>query len=161
MKQDEKNIMFTLTKKLKFILISALYGMMISFPAVAEDIEIYTTSGSTGSAVQANVLFVLDTSGSMDSLVSTRAPYNPATDYSGGNGCYDNNRVYAIIDPYDFLYTNSNGETNAEILCGFSTNGFNTYVRQVNRTAVVCDAANSLDTTGFYTVMITGIAVWR
>lgn len=151
MKQDEKNIMFTLTKKLKFILISALYGMMISFPAVAEDIEIYTTSGSTNSAVQANVLFVLDTSGSMDTLVSTRAPYNPATDYSGGNACYSNNRVYALKDPYDFLATDPWGTTNAEILCGYNTNSFNFYVRQVNRAAVVCDAANSLDTTGFYT----------
>ncbi len=151
MKQDERNIMFTLTKKLKLTLISALYGMMVSFPAVAEDIEIYTSSSSTSSSSQANVLFVLDTSGSMDTLVSTRAPYNPATDYSGGNACYDNNRVYAIIDPYDFLYAGSNGVTNAEVLCSFSTNGFNTYVRQVNRTAVVCDAADSLDTTGFYT----------
>jgi len=143
--------MFTLTKKLKFTLVGALYGMMVSFPAVAEDIEIYTTTGSTSSATQANVLFVLDTSGSMDTLVSTREPYNPATDYSGGNGCYDNNRVYAIIDPYDFLYANFWGTTNAEILCTFSTGGFNVYVRQVNRTAVVCSAASSLDTTGFYT----------
>jgi type IV pilus assembly protein PilY1 len=143
--------MYTLTKKLKFTLISVLYGMMISYPAVAEDIEIYTTSGSTNSTTQANVLFVLDTSGSMDTQVITREAYNPSTDYSGGNACYNNTRVYALKDPYDFLTTNFWGQTNAEVLCGFSSGSFNYYVSQVNRTAVVCDAASSLDSTGFYT----------
>ncbi len=143
--------MFTLTKKLKFTVVSALYGMMVSFPAVAEDIEIYTTSGSTNSNAQANVLFVLDTSGSMDTQVITREPYNPTADYSGGNACYDNSQVYALRDPYDFLTTNAWGETNAEILCGFDQNSFDFFVSRVNRTAVVCDAARSLDSTGFYT----------
>ena len=86
--------MFKLPAKLKISLISIVYGVMVSFPAVADDIEIYTSAGPTTSTNQANVLFVLDTSGSMGNPVVTRAPYDPTTDYSGGGACYDNNRVY-------------------------------------------------------------------
>ena len=136
--------MFKLPAKLKISLISILYGVMVSFPAVADDIEIYTSAGSTTSTTQANVLFVLDTSGSMGNPVVTRPDYDPTTDYSGGSACYNNNRVYTM--PY--------GADNAWIHCdpwwSWWYGNVNS-LSQVNRPAVVCDAASSLDVTGFYT----------
>jgi len=136
--------MFKLPAKLKISLVSILYGVMVAFPVVAEDIEIYTSAGTTSSTTQANVLFVLDTSGSMSNPVYTRAAYDPTVDYSGGTGCYDNNRVYTL--PY--------GINNAWKHCDWRLSrryGNEASLSQVDRPAVVCDAARSLDVTGFYT----------
>jgi len=150
-------IMFTLPKKIKYLLISSLYGMMISLPAVAEDIEIYKSSGATTTTTQPNIMFVLDTSGSMSTLVSTRADYDPAGTYTDPDACYDNNQVYVIRSGFDFLATNSSGETNAELICQFFSFGdsnFNYYTRRFNDSAMKCDAANSLNGTGFFTGVI-------
>ncbi|HED35095.1 MAG TPA: pilus assembly protein PilY [Gammaproteobacteria bacterium] len=144
MNRFEEITMFKLPAKLKISLISLLYGMMVSVPAVADDIEIYTSAGATTTSNQANVLFVLDTSGSMGNPVVTRPPYDPTTDYSGGGACYNNNRVY--IMPY--------GADNAWIHCDPWWSwwyGTEASLSQVKRPAVVCDAAGSLDVTGFYT----------
>lgn len=52
--------------------------------AHAEDIEVYVGSGGDLGGVQPNILFVIDTSGSMQEIVSqTQDPYNPALTYSG------------------------------------------------------------------------------
>ena len=132
------------------MLLSTVYGMSITVPAVADDIEIYTTAGSITQQTQPNVLFVLDTSGSMGSTVMTRDPYDPATTYVAP-GCYDSTRVY--LQPQ--------GSNNAHRHCnGGSSTGWGWWRRtytavsnlgQANRTAVVCDAAKSLDSTGYFT----------
>ena len=56
--------------------------LWISVPALAEDIEIYVGGNLTQEAVTPNILFIVDTSGSMDSDVTTQETYNPAFDYS-------------------------------------------------------------------------------
>jgi len=150
-------IMFTLPKKLKYILISSLYGMMVSLPAVAEDIEIYKTSGATSITTQPNIMFVLDTSGSMNTQVDERADYVPSTTYAGTNGCYQEDQVYVIRSGYDFLSTNSSGVTNAEIICdifNFGDGDFNYYTRRFNDSAMTCGSASSLDPVGYFTGVI-------
>lgn len=92
--QFEEIIMLKLIKKLKYSLFAVLYGMMISVPVVADDIEIYTSAGTTSATSQANVLFVLDTSGSMGTTVQTRDDFDPSLSYAGGLGCYKEDRVY-------------------------------------------------------------------
>jgi len=49
-------------------------------PAVADDSEVFNSSSFTGDAVQPNVLFIMDTSGSMDTEVTV---YDPAVTYDG------------------------------------------------------------------------------
>ncbi|PCJ85404.1 MAG: hypothetical protein COA54_11140 [Thiotrichaceae bacterium] len=150
-------IMFTLPKKIKYLLISLLYGMMVSMPAVAEDIEIYKSSGATTTSTQPNIMFVLDTSGSMGTLVSTRADYDPLGTYNDADACYDEGQVYVIRSGFDFLSTNGSGETNAELICQFFSFGdsdFNYYTRRFNDSAMTCDAASSLNGTGFFTGVI-------
>ena len=135
--------MLKLPENIKLMLLGMVYGMMVTVPAVADDIEIYTTAGSTTITTKANVLFVLDTSGSMGTNVTTQPPYDPTVDYSGGNGCYDENRVYGL--PYGLRY--------APWHCNWYSNWYGRAadLSQVNDSAVVCDAAASLATTGFYT----------
>ncbi len=137
--------MLKLTDKIQLILVSALIGILVSAPVFADDTEIYSTASTLTQKTQPNVLFVLDTSGSMNDPTQSRPVYKPSTDYSGGSGCYDKNKVYAIIPPYSLVSSN-----NAQILCTFSSQGFDYYVTQVNRSAVKCKAADTLDATGSY-----------
>lgn len=144
--------MDTLSKKLIYTLAGMFYGMMVSLPAVAEDIEIYTTAATASSITQANVLFVLDTSGSMAAAVIDREPYNPAANYSGGDACFDESRAYFLRhNSVSFLTTDRSGKTYAEYFCdGNSWLGGMT--RSFSGSAVACSGANAaLTNTGFFT----------
>lgn len=73
--------------------ISILAGLLIVGSAQADDVEIYTGTDALG--VNPNVLFVLDTSGSMGGEVDV-STYDPAVDYTipaGEDECVDD-RVY-------------------------------------------------------------------
>jgi type IV pilus assembly protein PilY1 len=62
---------------------AALLVTLAGGPAAADDTEIFTGTPSSVSAARPNILFIFDTSGSMDSNVVTQVPYSPATTYSG------------------------------------------------------------------------------
>ena len=63
--------------------LGALIGATAAFPAHAEDIEIYVGLNGGQSAVKPNVLFVIDTSGSMGSAVTVIEEYDPGRTYPG------------------------------------------------------------------------------
>jgi type IV pilus assembly protein PilY1 len=62
--------MSTFIRKFRHVATGAVLATFVSLPVVAEDSEIYVSAG-TGIEAQPNVLFVIDTSGSMGSDVST------------------------------------------------------------------------------------------
>src|SRR5882762_9639906 len=96
--------------------------------ALADDSEIFTGSSSAGA--QPNILFILDTSGSMASPVTTQAAYNPATTYAGSCSTA---QVY-------FQASGGSTPSGCSGLSSFST------------TYQTCQAAvNSLVDPGFYT----------
>ncbi len=69
-----------------WLLAGLLYGAAAGSPLLAEDTEIYVGLASTQSGAQPNVLFVIDTSGSMNSKVTITAPtpsYDPSVVYPG------------------------------------------------------------------------------
>lgn len=66
-------------------------GIFVGLPAVADDTEIYMSQAAKKGA-KANVLFILDTSGSMDTLEDTTLTYDPNTTYPS-LGC-DPDRIY-------------------------------------------------------------------
>lgn len=71
-------------------------GTLVGATAMADDTEIYTNTDSLG--VNPNILFVIDTSSSMDAEVEISS-YDPGTDYAAPNGsaeCQDD-RIYARI----------------------------------------------------------------
>jgi len=76
-------------------LASAALGASLSAlalaPLQADDTEIYVGGNNGLSGVKSNLLFILDTSGSMASRVVTQEPYDPATTY---RGCFSSNRIY-------------------------------------------------------------------
>jgi len=79
-------------KKLKFNIGGILLAACVAVPAVADDIEIYTSLSSGQLTIQPNLLFVLDSSGSMNTTITTATiPYDPSVVYPGGCGA---GRVY-------------------------------------------------------------------
>ncbi len=59
--------------------------------ATADEAEIFVGTGNTVSNERPNILFIIDTSGSMSTNTTTQVPFNPAVDFSGS--CADD-RVY-------------------------------------------------------------------
>ena len=113
---------------LKKLLLGVSITLLSATPLLADDTEIYIGSNLGVNDVPPNVLFILDTSGSMSATVTTQTPYDPVVDYSTNPGaCFSNSRIY----------------TSKTTDC--STN------RYFNATALVCEGATtSLTTTGFY-----------
>lgn len=66
----------------------AMYSMT---PVMAEDIEIYTSGALGAPTIQPNVMFIVDTSGSMGDPVTVNVPYDYITVYSGS---YQTDQVY-------------------------------------------------------------------
>jgi hypothetical protein len=94
----------------------------------ADDTELYVrNSSTTGVTARANVLFIIDTSGSMVTRVETQAPYQAGTDYPG---CFDR----------DALYFSANG---TRPTCGNADN----FPKALNRCAA---SADGLTFAGFY-----------
>lgn len=89
------------TGRAAFPLARALLLVMLvaATAARADDSELFL-SDPDASATRANVLFLIDTSGSMDTLVATQAPFDTDSTFAG---CYDS----------DALYFSTNGATPA------------------------------------------------
>ncbi len=75
--------------KLRYSAFGLCVALFAGQPALADDTEIFV--GQTLDRDQANVLFIMDTSGSMGATVDWDAPYDPAVSYDGD--C-DADRVY-------------------------------------------------------------------
>lgn len=73
-----------------FSLLAGLFAVMAAPPSFADDSEVFTNSSFVATGVRPNILFIIDTSGSMETEVIYT--YDPATKYSGP--CTDTDRVY-------------------------------------------------------------------
>ncbi|MEX2123911.1 MAG: PilC/PilY family type IV pilus protein [Woeseia sp.] len=60
-----------------------LLALTVGAPAMADDTELLLVTPDTGS--KPNILFILDTSGSMDDEVMTQEPYDASQTYAGGS----------------------------------------------------------------------------
>ena len=107
-------------------IVSSFAGLLIAVavvtPVAADDIEIYVNNKSTGVEVKPNLIFIVDTSGSMRAKVQTQIPYDVKHDYEADGGCFDPDRIYY-----------STGETPKD--CATAS--------WFNKTALVCGAADN------------------
>ena len=55
----------------------------VSCAATADEAEIFVGLGNAVTAERPNILFIIDTSGSMSTNVTTQVPFNPSTVYPG------------------------------------------------------------------------------
>jgi len=83
-------------------LLSAV-ALLIPLYSVADDTEIfyYSLDGEDQTEYQPNVLFIFDTSGSMNDEVTTMEAYNPSTDYGVTAG--DTDYLYIYNLNYDYI----------------------------------------------------------
>jgi type IV pilus assembly protein PilY1 len=76
-----------------------LVGALSPTGARADDTEIFFSPLVAGASGQPNIMFILDTSGSMGTNVTTQIPFDPTKTYSGGtasSGSCDPNKVYWV-----------------------------------------------------------------
>ncbi len=86
--------MKTITQYSKFLTLITAFMLLTSQAVLAEDTEVYLGASLTPSVVRPNLTFIIDTSGSMSTNVTsttTNGTYNPATTYAGA--C-NSGRVY-------------------------------------------------------------------
>ena len=110
-----------------------------STPAIAEDIEIYTTANLSAGAIQPNVMFVIDTSGSMGGTLSVPNSYDYTQTYSG---CYDNTKIY---------YTSSGAlpDCSSKAMFDKASNTCDASVQLYDK-GVVIDTIGPLEKQGFF-----------
>lgn len=64
-------------------------AMTAGSPAYADDVELLLSNPAASNAAKPNILFILDSSGSMTSIEVTQEPFDPSLSYNGS--CSDNN----------------------------------------------------------------------
>ena len=79
--------------RMSWLGLGALWALTAGLPAVADDTELFIGSSLNTVHALPNVLFVIDNSGSMGSLVLTQDGFRGSTTYPAVNGC-DATRVY-------------------------------------------------------------------
>ena len=70
-------------KQLALVAVGALWATMSASPAMADDTELFVGMPSASSTTRPNILFIIDDSISMGTLVQTQATYDPSVTYSG------------------------------------------------------------------------------
>lgn len=97
------------------------------YPVLADDTEIYIGANAGASVVKPNVLFIVDTSGSMNDNVTTTIPYDPATTYAGScvsGQIYWTSKKAPTCSSSQYFATSSNNCNDS--LTALSTSGFYT-----------------------------------
>lgn len=136
--------MYRSTIKSHAVLLTFILSVMSGFPLMADDTEVYLGDLSFSTNIRPNVLFIIDTSGSMDTDVTvTTGTYDSATTYSGS--CSSSTVYWASSDANGVAPT-----------CPPSTAGRNRY-GYINASSNKCaDSSAALSATGpgFYTSTI-------
>jgi type IV pilus assembly protein PilY1 len=79
------------------IVLGMTLALVSGAPAVADDTELLLVTPTDDSQMKPNVMFILDTSGSMTTVQETGAPYDPLKDYSAFGSC-DQSKMYYTED---------------------------------------------------------------
>ena len=75
--------MFTSRKRTAWAGVGLLLSLTISSPVWADDVELLLSTPELGAAARPNLLFILDSSGSMTGEVPSQNPYDASEDYDG------------------------------------------------------------------------------
>ncbi|NQV86501.1 MAG: hypothetical protein HQ492_05430, partial [Woeseiaceae bacterium] len=85
--------MNTVIKKTQWMCIGLLVALTGGAPAIADDTEILLINPNAASPPQPNIMFIIDSSGSMNDEVESKVAYDPLTLYPPDASC-DPNRLY-------------------------------------------------------------------
>jgi len=107
-------------------------GCLAGSTALADDTEIF--SSAVGGNIGPNIMFIIDTSGSMSSQVTTQVAYDPTQSYSGS--C-NTNSIYYVA-----------GTTGGAPNCGFRSTAFP--ASNLKCQAAIAALNNQVGSPGFY-----------
>jgi len=127
----------------KSILAGVALAVYAGIPAIAEDIEIYTAAKLASSVVQPNVMFIVDTSGSMTDTLTVPTDYDYTKVYAGA---YDGNSIYFSLGDVVPDSTTKDYFFKAANFCDASVNLYDK--------GVVIDAVGPLESVGFFNAQI-------
>ncbi|HNP64319.1 MAG TPA: PilC/PilY family type IV pilus protein [Woeseiaceae bacterium] len=101
---------------------SLFMTMMVSVPAYADDTELLLVDPSASAATPPNILFILDTSGSMGDPVPTTRPYD-STDRTYPGSCQEDRFYWTTLDvePSCVGGTNTQWVDDSAFLCNDAT----------------------------------------
>ncbi len=117
----------------------------LTWASVADEAEIFVGTGNAVSNTRPNILFIMDTSGSMTGTITTQVPFDPAVTYPTGSGA-NNCRT-------DRVYFERNGVTSDPPACDDNSNW-------VPLAAFKCKAAlDAMGMAGYY--VANPAAQWR
>jgi len=112
--------MNTQKRKITWICAGILFALTTGGPVVADDTELLLAVPPPNNNPKPNMLFILDTSGSMDTLENTIVPYDSTQTYLGD--C-DVDRVYwTDVDVLPVCTTTNRYVDDANFHCDFATN---------------------------------------
>jgi type IV pilus assembly protein PilY1 len=90
--------------------------------ATAEDIEIYTSLGANGNSSNPNIMFMVDTSGSMGAKSKVKESYNASTSYTGS--C-ERDGIYFVSDgKLPICTTSTDWFHRVSLVCDHATVGY-------------------------------------
>lgn len=128
------------------VAIPALLSLCVGAAVLADDTEIFIATPTVN--LRPNVMIIIDTSGSMDTLVDVRAPYDPAGTYSGTGATCDENRIYWKVAASSGSTSPPTCGTNqwvarANFLCKSLEDDLGTYGRKAMKYVAQWDASPS------------------
>ncbi|MDH5501490.1 MAG: PilC/PilY family type IV pilus protein, partial [Gammaproteobacteria bacterium] len=90
--------MNTLIKKTQWMCIGLLVALTGGAPAVADDTEILLINPTAANPPKPNILFIIDSSGSMNDQVATKVPYDGTLVYPLDASCDPNRLYWTLVD---------------------------------------------------------------
>jgi len=132
-------------------IISSFTGLFIAvavvLPVAADDIEIYVNNKSSGVEVKPNLIFIVDTSGSMRAKVQTQIPYDVKHDYEADGGCFDPDRIYYSTGETPTDCSTDNWFNKDALVCGAAANPLFNTVDPVTSSNTIAVSTTNLPTT--------------
>jgi len=108
------------TRKITWMNVSFAFAMLTGMPAIADDTELLLVNPDPSLSSNPNVMFILDTSGSMTTTQSTVDPYDSLLSYDGD--CDSSKLYWTDVDVQPDCATTNNIIDGGSYVCEFSRN---------------------------------------
>lgn len=106
------------TRKITWMSVGCAYALLTGLPAIADDTELLLVNPDPSQVPKPNVMFILDTSGSMRDTQSTLDPYDSAVTYSGT--CDSTAYYWTDVDVVPDCSSTKNVIAGSAYVCEFS-----------------------------------------
>jgi len=107
------------TRKITWMSVGCAVAMLTGMPAIADDTELLLVNPDPANTPKPNVMFILDTSGSMTTTQSTIDPYDSTITYAVGS-CDPTKYYWTDVDVTPDCATTNNFVDGAAYVCEFS-----------------------------------------